>query len=63
MENNLSIISVGNEFNVSYDFDNGYHNVYVGLNGQVRRVSFPTAKMAGDFMDSLNYCYKVRDNV
>lgn len=60
---NMPIISVDNEFNVRYDFSDGCHNVYVGLGGQVRRVSFPTAKLAGDFVASLDYYYNVKEDL
>ena len=60
---NMPIISAGNEFNVSYDFSNGCHNVYVGLGGQVRRVSFHTAKLAGDFVASLDYYYNIKEDL
>ena len=60
---NMPIISVDNGFNVRYDFSNGCHNVYVALGGQVRRVSFPTAKLAGDFVASLDYYYNIKENL
>ena len=60
---NMPIVSVDSGFNVSYDFSNGCHNVYVALGGQVRRVSFPTAKLAGDFVASLDYYYNIKENL
>ena len=63
MENATSIINTGEEFNLKYDYTNGSHCVYIGLKGQVRRVTFPTAKIAGEFMDSMNLYYRVKEEL
>lgn len=63
MNNATSIINVGEEFNLKYDYSNGSHNVYIGLKGNVRRISFPTKKIAGEFMDSMNLYYRIKEEL
>lgn len=63
MEKALPIVHAEENFNLKYDYSNGCHNVYIGLKGEVRRISFPTAKVAGEFIDSMNHYYKIKENV
>ena len=63
MDNTLPIVVAGEEFNLKYDYANGCHNVYIGLKGEVRRISFPTAKVAGEFIDSMNHYYKIKEKI
>ena len=63
MANTMQIINTGEEFNLKYDYSNGIHNVYIGLKGHVRRISFPTAKVAGEFMDSMNLYYRIKEEL
>ena len=63
MENAMPIVNADEEFNLKYDYSNGSHNVYIGLKGHVRRISFPTAKIAGEFMDSMNLYYRVKEEL
>lgn len=63
MENAMPIVCTEEGFNLKYDYTNGSHCVYIGLKGQVRRVTFPTAKIAGEFIDSMNLYYKVKEDL
>lgn len=57
------VVSVGDGFNVTYDCANGYHNVYVGLKGKVRRVSFDDKEAAHNFLMSISNYRNVKENV
>jgi len=61
--NQQNIVPVGNEFSVTYDYANGWHNVYVGLGGQLRRISFPTKENAHDFLTSVAQYRNVKEEI
>lgn len=45
---------------IKYDFHNGDHLVYIGLDDQVRRLAFSTKELAGSFIKQMNTYRKLK---